>query len=154
MSTCSLAGFRGGRKSEIPRVNRVPLPRPLVSRNCSLEQETRHLEDLLNVIEKREGITGSPVPVTLHVSMESRSKALRWYKVPFSLAGQPEKVYLHPLRNKLYFGARNGFSSHRSVLVRVPKCSIVEQDEGDGNPQSETTYFSFSNTATRICCLY
>ncbi|KAI3337611.1 hypothetical protein HD806DRAFT_44544 [Xylariaceae sp. AK1471] len=58
----------------------------------------------------------SPVPTNLHVCRESRFEALGRYKLLFGLMGQPGTIYFDPLRDTLYFGARDGFASSEAHL--------------------------------------
>ncbi|CAJ2506847.1 Uu.00g080330.m01.CDS01 [Anthostomella pinea] len=55
--------------------------------------------------------SSSLVPVNLHVCKESRSEAMRRYRLLFSTAQEPAKVFFDPSRDTLYFGARDGHAA-------------------------------------------
>ncbi|KAI1504286.1 hypothetical protein F5X99DRAFT_56619 [Biscogniauxia marginata] len=52
--------------------------------------------------------SSSPVPVNLHVCRESRIEAMKRYKLMFGTKRDPGRIFFDPLRDTLYFGARDG----------------------------------------------
>ncbi|KAI0875072.1 hypothetical protein GGS24DRAFT_309246 [Hypoxylon argillaceum] len=59
----------------------------------------------------------TPVPAALHACRESRAEAQRRYKLLFGMGGpDPATIYFDPLRDALYFGARDGFAGSAANL--------------------------------------
>ncbi|KAI2631021.1 hypothetical protein GGR54DRAFT_635624 [Hypoxylon sp. NC1633] len=92
----------------------LPGPR-IVEIKCSTEQ--------LYTSELRQGDNGaatftstSSLPVNLHVCRESRFEALRRYQLLFKVPPQTGRVYLDPLRDTLYFGARRGIMTSETLF--------------------------------------
>lgn len=66
------------------------------------------------------GCTSSaPIPANLHVCHESRSEALRRYRLSFGIARQPGRVFFDPDEDVLYFGPRDGFMASEAQLRTV-----------------------------------
>lgn len=71
----------------------------------------------------------SPVPTNLHVCRESRSEALRHYKLLFGIRGETGKIYFDPLKDTLYFGAHDGgvFSSEANRPSLMPLIDLSDK---------------------------
>ncbi|KAI1125212.1 hypothetical protein F5Y10DRAFT_13401 [Nemania abortiva] len=86
-------------------------PRPVTQ--GALHQQEEDLSHGRQLVQCR---SPTPVPATLHVCRESRSEALRRYKLLFGMGGEPGTIYFNPLSDALYFGTRDGFSASAANL--------------------------------------
>lgn len=86
----------------------LPGPR-IVSIRCDsrsvLQRDSQ--EGLSHIDRQIQCWSPAPVPTSLHVCKESRSEAMRHYKLLFGIKGEPGRIYFDGLRDTLYFGPQD-----------------------------------------------
>ncbi|KAH7160053.1 hypothetical protein B0J13DRAFT_119881 [Dactylonectria estremocensis] len=68
------------------------------------------LEPIRSGLSSSTGCTSSAaIPANLHVCAESRTEALKHYRLEFGFARGPGQVFFNPDRDIMYFGPRDGY---------------------------------------------
>ncbi|RYP56638.1 hypothetical protein DL771_011672 [Monosporascus sp. 5C6A] len=71
--------------------------------------------------------SSAPIPANLHACRESRCEAMRQYRLLFGTCGEPGRIFFDPMRDILYFGARDGDAASESQLCNF--MSLVSFEE-------------------------
>ncbi|KAI5867957.1 hypothetical protein GGS23DRAFT_4210 [Durotheca rogersii] len=71
--------------------------------------------------------SASPIPINLHTCRESRLEGLKRYRLLFDIGPQAGRFFFDPLRDTLYFGARDGAEASETQLDTLISLSSPEE---------------------------